>query len=224
MAVKVRYYAAARDLCGCAEESFGTPPQGPLSQEALLRAISEKHPSFSDHGARMRLALNGDFIKPTAVIRDGDEVVIMPPMAGGRSEPLVAVRRANLSLDECMEAVRYPGAGGICVFTGVVRDNSQGKAVKQLDYEAYEELAVKEMRRIIDRTMIEMPGALVAATHRIGHLEVGDVAVVVAASAPHRAEAFQACRNTIDRIKETVPIWKKEWTQDGGADWVNLSV
>ena len=97
------------------------------------------------------------------------------------------------------------------MFTGVVRDHAEGKPVARLDYEAHESLAKKEMERVLLAVASEYPGARLAAVHRVGRLDVGDVAVCVAASAPHRAEAFSACRAAIDRIKETVPVWKKEW-------------
>ena len=92
----------------------------------------------------------------------------------------------------------------------------------RLDYEAHESLAEKQMRRVLEGVVSEHPEARLAAVHRVGHLGLGDVAVCVAASAPHREEAFAACRKTIDRIKESVPLWKKEWGPDGEAHWVNL--
>ncbi len=110
----------------------------------------------------------------------------------------------------------------MAIFTGIVRDHADGQAVARLDYEAHPEMATKEMRRVLEGIATEIPSVRFAATHRVGKLEVGDLAVVVAASAPHRAEAFAACRLAIDRIKETVPIWKKEWGPDGEAHWVNL--
>jgi molybdopterin synthase catalytic subunit len=108
------------------------------------------------------------------------------------------------------------------MFTGVVRDNADGKPVARLDYEAHESLAMKEMLRVLEEVAATHEPVRLAAVHRVGALSVGDVAVCVAASAPHRAEAFAACREAIDRIKETVPLWKKEWGPSGEAHWVNL--
>ncbi len=136
--------------------------------------------------------------------------------------PAVAIRDRPLSLDETLAGVSHPGAGGIAIFIGVVRDHADGNAVSRLDYEAYEELALTEMSRILTQIMAELPGVRLAATHRVGQLAIGDTAVIVAASAPHRADAFTACQNAIDRIKDTVPVWKKEWAPDGTALWVNL--
>ena len=128
---------------------------------------------------------------------------------------LFEIRETALSVDEAIAAVRRPDAGGIAVFLGVVRDENDGHKVTLLEYEAYASMAVKEMRAIADEIEREIPGVLLAAVHRIGRLEVGDAAVVCAASAPHRGEAFKATRALIDRIKERVPIWKREHGPDG---------
>ncbi len=106
--------------------------------------------------------------------------------------------------------MEHSGAGGICIFHGVVRDHADGKPVERLDYEAHESLAEKEMKRVLEGVVAEHAGVRIAAVHRVGRLDVGDAAVCVAASAPHRDAAFAACRKAIDRIKETVPLWKKE--------------
>ncbi len=116
---------------------------------------------------------------------------------------------------ELEAAVAYSGAGAICTFTGIVRGNSRGQSVTHLDYEAYAEMAVPQMRHIGQEIKDRWPGARVAMAHRTGHLEVGEVSVVVAVSAPHREEAIAACKWGIDRLKESVPIWKKEHAADG---------
>jgi molybdopterin synthase catalytic subunit len=112
-------------------------------------------------------------------------------------------------------AVAHPGAGAICTFTGIVRDNSRGQTVTHLDYEAYAEMAVPQMRHIGQEIKDRWPGARVAMAHRTGKLEVGEVSVVVCVSAPHREEAIAACKWGIDTLKESVPIWKKEHAADG---------
>lgn len=129
------------------------------------------------------------------------------------------LRYEAIALDEAIAAVRRPGAGGIAVFVGVVRDENDGRAVTRLDYSAYDSMAKKEMERIAEEIEREIDGARVCAIHRLGSLEVGDAAVVCAASAPHRGEAFEACRQLIDRIKARVPVWKREWGPHGAA-WV----
>ena len=116
---------------------------------------------------------------------------------------------------ELEAVVTHPGAGAICTFSGIVRDNSQGRTVTHLDYEAYAEMAVPQMRKIGAEIKERWPEARVAMAHRTGKLEVGEVSVVVAVSCPHREEAIDACKWGIDRLKESVPIWKKEHAADG---------
>lgn len=131
----------------------------------------------------------------------------------------IDLRETALSLDEVVAHVSRPGAGGIATFVGVVRDESDGRAVTRLDYSAYEAMAKREMTKIADELEKEIEGVRVSAIHRIGSLGVGDAAIICAASAPHRGEAFKACRELIDRIKSRVPIWKREYGPDGAA-WV----
>ena len=129
------------------------------------------------------------------------------------------VRDTALSLDEAVAAVKHPGAGGLATFVGVVRDHSDGRVVTRLEYSAYVSMAKKEIERICEEIEKEIPDVRVAAHHRVGSLDVGDAAVICAASAPHRSEAFAACRLLIDRIKHRVPVWKREFGPDG-AEWV----
>lgn len=234
--VSVRYFAAARDLAGCSDERFEL---GLEAQTAggVLGLVLARHPRLVPHAKRLRLALNGEFTESSAPVRAGDELVLLPPVAGGAPLPSEGaaptpqqaqerVRRAEilevpLSLDVCVRDVSHPGAGGLVVFLGVVRDHADGAPVVRLDYEAYTELATTELRRVLERVAEAHDGVWLSAQHRVGRLAVGDAAVVVAASAPHRGEAFDACRAAIDALKETVPIWKKEWAPDGAASWVN---
>jgi molybdopterin synthase catalytic subunit len=127
----------------------------------------------------------------------------------------VALEATPLSVDAVMARVKAPGAGAVDVFLGVVRDNNDGHAVRLLEYQAYTEMALEEMERIAVEIEAAIPGARCAIAHRTGALEVGELAVVCAASAPHRHEAFVACRRLIDEVKARVPIWKREHGPDG---------
>ena len=130
-------------------------------------------------------------------------------------QPRVAIGTEPLSVDAAIALVTRPGAGGIAVFLGTVRDVNDGRAVMQLEYEAYASMALGEMDRIRGEIETEIPEVRVAALHRIGALAVGEIAVICVASAPHRNDAFRACRLMIDRLKERVPIWKREHGPDG---------
>ena len=133
---------------------------------------------------------------------------------------LLAVRDTPLDVEEAIRAVSHAGAGGVATFLGIVRDTNEGRRVLRLEYEAYASMAEKELARIANEIEAETPGVRVAALHRVGMLEIGDVAVVCAASAPHRDEAFVAARKLIDRIKERLPVWKREHYADGDTKWV----
>jgi molybdopterin synthase catalytic subunit len=137
----------------------------------------------------------------------------------GASVSRIALVDTPPEVGDAIASVSHAGAGAVSVFVGVVRDRNAGRPVVALEYEAYASMAEAEMRRIADELSAEIPGVRVAALHRRGRLAVGDVAVVCAASAPHRDEAFRACRALIDRIKARVPIWKREHGPDG-AYWV----
>jgi molybdopterin synthase catalytic subunit len=119
--------------------------------------------------------------------------------------------------------VEDPGAGAICTFLGVVRDNNLGREVDYLEYEAYPDMAVPAMQRIAGEIRERWDVIEVAMVHRVGRLEIGEVSVGIAISSPHRAEAFEACHYAIDRLKETVPIWKKEVWADG-EEWTEGTV
>jgi MoaE-MoaD fusion protein len=218
--ILVRYFAAARELAGVPSERLPWMEAAPTIR--VGEAIGARHAALVPHLARMRFAVNGELVPSETIVRPGDEVDVLPPVAGGGPVALCRIDDAPLSLDECYRAVCHEGAGGVALFVGVVRDHADGKPVARLDYEAHPALADKELRRVLDEVASRVPGVRVAAVHRVGSLRVGDLAVVVAASAPHRAEAFEACRAAIERIKETVPVWKHEWDADGNAHWVNL--
>jgi molybdopterin synthase catalytic subunit/molybdopterin converting factor small subunit len=226
MTVRIAYFAASRELAGCSAEEVEFTHT--LDVEQFKVWLGERKPRLKPYLSRMRLAINEEFASSDARIAPGDEVSIMPPVAGGSAtshhpQPLLAeVRDTPLSVDEVIDAVRHPEAGGIALFLGVVRNHHQGAAVARLDYEAFRALADKEMARVLRSLMESSPGTRLAATHRVGELQIGDTAVVVAASAAHRGEAFDLCRRAIDEIKASVPIWKKEWSTDGSALWVNL--
>ncbi len=133
---------------------------------------------------------------------------------------LVSVTSEPLSVDSALAAVADPGAGGTCVFVGTVRDRSDQGEVTGLTYESWDDLAVRRLTEIGEELHRTWPLRRVAVLHRTGELEIGEASVVVAVSAAHRAEAFEACRQAIERLKQDVPIWKKEGLRSGEAHWV----
>lgn len=132
---------------------------------------------------------------------------------------LIGVRETPLSVDEVFNAVGDPAVGGTAVFVGTVRDHDHARAVNRLSYSAHPSVE-RELRAVMEKVAADYPVRALAAVHRVGDLEIGDLAVVVAASCPHRGEAFEACRRLIDDLKAQVPIWKHQSFSDGGDEWV----
>lgn len=142
--------------------------------------------------------------------------------ASARALRLIALRATPLSLDEVRAAVVDRGAGGTAFFSGTVRDEDEGRGVVELEYSAHPS-AARELRRVAERVASRYPVQAVAALHRTGTLAIGDLAVLVAVACPHRAEAFQACRELIDTLKHEVPIWKRQNFEDGSQEWVGVA-
>lgn len=218
MRITILYFAAAREAVALDGETLDLP--GGATVAGLLRHLAELHPALLPVLPRCRVAVGHDFAQTDAVLEDGAEVALIPPVAGGTT-PLYRIQQAPLSLDEAVASVRGPDTGGIVTFTGQVREASRGRQVVRLDYEAFAPMATGQLRAIGAECEGRWPGTRVSILHRVGTLEIGDVAVVIAAAAPHRAEAFEACRHAIERLKQDVTIWKKEHFTDG-TEWVGL--
>jgi molybdopterin synthase catalytic subunit len=218
IAVRVRFFARLRELAGIEIEVLHVPPGATLAD--AYEASRAMHPALPPRES-VRAALNQEFADWTTQVADGDEVAFIPPVSGGAHRVGILFELTTDPLDarRLEAAVAHAGAGGICTFTGVVRDNSRGRSVTQLEYEAYAEMATAQMRKIGDEIAEKWPEARVAMAHRTGRLEIGDASVVVSVSCPHREEAIAACKWGIDRLKESVPIWKKEHAADG-THWI----
>ena len=216
MRVVVKLFGAIREAVG--EKELGIELPDGATAEALRRELAARHPVFDDFGERLAVSVGFEVAPPDTVLHDGEEVAFLPPVSGGSD--LCWLSEAPLTEEEAAARVKGPGMGGIVTFAGAVRDNARGRSIRYLEYEAYPEMAVREMEKISDEAARRWPGARVAIGHRAGHLEVGELAVVIAAAAPHRAEAFEACRFAIDTLKQTVPIRKKEVATDGEY-WVD---
>lgn len=218
MRVRVLYFAVLRERLGRESQELALPP-GSTARD-LLRLLLREHPELTSLAKILKLAVNEEFVPESRELADGDVVALLPPVAGGSAGPF-RISRAPLELDEVVRAVSTEEQGGVVTFTGVVRRHSRGKRIVRLEYEAYEAMAERKLAEIGAALANEHPGTRLAITHRIGALAVGELAVVIAASAPHRAQAFAACQQAIDRLKESVPIWKKEIAEDGET-WIGL--
>jgi molybdopterin synthase catalytic subunit len=214
MQVTVRLFGSLREATGAKELVVTLPANARLAELAAL--LGREHAAFAAMADRLRAAVNQQIAGDDVRLGEGDEVAFLPPVAGGSgAAPRCTLSAEPRDVGQVGARVVGPVAGGIVTFVGTVRDASRGRAIRHLEYEAYAGMAEAEMEKIADAAAAQWPGARVAMAHRTGRLAIGDIAVVIAASAPHRPEAFAACRYAIDTLKQQVPIWKKEVAVDG---------
>lgn len=228
MRIQVRLFAAAAEAAGQREWSEEMPAGATAGD--LLAALAERFPGLRGLLPRCAVAVDREYQGRDCRLHDGAEVAIIPPVSGGSTgepawEPLCRIVGEPIDPAPLMAHVSHEGAGGIAVFAGTVRGvtSQEGEAYRTaaLEYEAYAEMAEAKMREIAAEAAARWPGVRLAMVHRVGRLLPGETSVLVAASAPHRDDAFSACRFAIDRIKTVVPIWKKEVLEDGRTFWVN---
>src|SRR5215217_484783 len=210
MEVTVRLFAMLRERAGARELTLELP-EGARVRDALaeLNGLAE--------GLPLVMAVNREYAGEDAPLSAGDELALIPPVSGGAGDgaaPHVAIVNAPLSLDALVERVRDPRAGAVVTFAGVTRE------VPSLEYEAYAEMALEQLRAVVADAIARHGLCAAAAEHRVGKVPLSEASVLVAVSAPHRAEAFAGGREIIDRLKELAPIWKREVDEAGGATWV----
>jgi len=213
--VRVLLFAALREAVG--EKSVELELRASATLADLLAELEARHAVLARYRGRMLVARNEERAPLATALADGDEIALLPPVSGGAERAWVD--SAPLSLDALLREVTGPEMGGVVTFTGVVRNHARGETIDHLEYEAYAPMAEKELRKIVLAVHERWPHVRIALSHRVGRLAIGDAAVMIAAAAPHRAEAFEACRFAIDRLKASVPIWKKEFAASGSY-WV----
>lgn len=211
--IRVRYFARLREIAGCGEEERAHA----ATVEALFEGLVQSYPDLAPLRGHLRAAVNQEFVEWDTALHPGDEVVFIPPVSGGAPRRCV-VTQAPLVLDDVVALVARPDAGAIATFVGSVRDHTGSRDVTRLEYEAYVPMAEKVLAQVVARAESQWP-VRVAVHHRHGVLHVGELAVVIAVSSAHRAEAFEACRFVIEELKRDVPIWKKEVSADGES-WI----
>lgn len=217
MLIHVLYFAAARERAGVSREEMDVP-EG-TSVKAAMEMIASRHAGLRDLLPHLRIAVNQEFGRGDDVVPAGAELALIPPVAGGAGLFLVVDR--PLDPAEVVAAVSGEAYGGLVTFSGSVRVETRGRRVLRLEYEAYRPMAERVLAKIGQEISQRWPGSRVAIIHRVGTLKPGELAVVIAAATPHRAEAFRACEHAIDRIKAEAPIWKKEVFEDGEI-WVGM--
>jgi molybdopterin converting factor subunit 1 len=215
MRVTVRLFGSLREAAGTRALELELPEGAKV--EDLREALAARLPAAARLGPRVAVALNQEVAPAGTPLHEGDEVALLPPVSGGAGR--CSLSESALDVDAVVARVAGPDAGGIVSFIGRVRNHARGREIERLEYEAYPGMAERELEKIAAEAGERWPGVRVAAAHRTGVLGIGEIAVVVVAAAVHRDEAFEACRFTIDALKQRVPIWKKEVATDG-AYWV----
>jgi molybdopterin synthase catalytic subunit len=206
MAVTVRLFAGLRERAGVARlELDGVARVGDVWGKLDL----------GDEPSGLMYAVNREYADRDAPVQDGDEVALIPPVSGGDFR----IGEEPLDVDRAAAEVETPDAGAVVTFVGTVRRHSRDREVEYLDYEAFEEMAEPMLARLGDELAAKHDICKIAVHHRIGRVEIGEASIVIAVSAPHRAAAFDACREAIDTLKETIPLWKKE-VYAGGEEWI----
>jgi MoaE-MoaD fusion protein len=205
MRIKVRLFAGLRERAGWS------------SREIDARTVADVWPALGlgDEPEGLLYAVNRQYAERTQDLRDGDEVALIPPVSGGAFR----ITEEPLSLEAVVAEVADERAGGIATFSGTVRRQSRGREVSHLEYEAYAEMAEDVMTKLAADLASRYDLCAVAIHHRVGRVEIGEPSIVIAASAPHRQDALAACKDAIDTLKETVPLWKKE-VYEGGEEWI----
>jgi len=216
MRVTVLYFAAARERAGTSSETLELP-EGATAAQALAAAC-DRHPALQAVAGKLRLAVDQDFAPGGRALRDGCEVALIPPVAGGAGGHRIGPE--PIAADAPLREVAGTDCGAVVTFTGTVRSSNHGKAVVRLEYEAYPEMALRIFAQIA-REAQERWSARLVIHHRTGALEPGELSVVIAAASAHRADAFEACRYAIEALKRDAPIWKREVYPDGST-WVGM--
>jgi MoaE-MoaD fusion protein len=215
--VRVRAFAAVREALGQSEMDLAVAPGTDVA--GILTALAAAYPDARLAERRVAVAVNRAYAPRSQVLADGDEVALIPPVSGG-SARLFEVTERILSLDEVAARVAALDRGGITVFAGTVRGVTGAVETECLEYEAYPEMAEQVLASIGGEVQKRWPAvSAVSIVHRVGRLQVGEVAVVIAVAAAHRADTFPACQYAIDRVKQIAPIWKREVGPDGSS-WV----
>ncbi|MCY3655699.1 MAG: molybdenum cofactor biosynthesis protein MoaE [Chloroflexi bacterium] len=220
MQVRIRLFAQLRELMGgdLREDVSGNR----ITVAELHRHLERTYPALEPYLPTLAVAINEEYCLDAATeIGPGDEVALIQPISGGAEAPPAPrylITAEPLDRDALRELVATDASGAVVLFEGVVRDHHEGRAVARLEYEAYAPMAERQMAAVGDEVLAEYADREVhqiAAHHRIGMLEIGDVSLLVAVSAAHRGDAFEAALRAVDRIKETVPVWKREHGVDG---------
>ena len=232
MRVRVLFFGILKDLAGKSSDIVELPEDS--SVEDVLTRCAERIPRLKESLPSLALAVNQQYAGAQTRLHDDDEIALLPPVSGGAPEMAdgkpagqgkgfglrASMVRAAIDTEGIVARLKRGEDGAVVVFEGVVRNQTRGRETRYLDYEAYEAMAVQQMEALAQQALKQFEIRDVAIVHRLGRLEIGETSVLIAVVSAHRGAAFDACRWLIDTLKRTVPIWKKEYFEDG-AVWAD---
>jgi molybdopterin converting factor subunit 1 len=216
MKVRVLFFGVLKDLIGRSSEELTLPDQAKAGD--VIEHYGSRDAVLKDMLGATAISVNQEYARSDAKLKAGDEIALLPPVSGGTARARITrevIDSAHVAAD-----IRQPQDGAVAIFEGIVRNHSHGRRTRFLEYEAYEDMAHKQMESLADQALSQFQIRDVAIVHRLGHLEIGETSVMIVVASAHRAAAFDACRWLIDTLKRTVPIWKKEFFEDG-AVWAD---
>ena len=222
MRVTVLFFGVLKDVVGRAEESLEIAPHATLG--SLFDSYAERFATLHDKRSSILFARNSEFSKPDTMLCENDEIAFLPPVSGGSDRAvghspghIFAITRDPIDSQTLASSLKRPEDGAVVIFEGVVRNNTKGRPTSYLEYDCYQEMALKQMESLSRDALARFSVRHVTLVHRLGRLNVGETSVLVVVASAHRAQAFDACRWLIDTLKKTVPIWKKETFVDGAV-------
>jgi molybdopterin synthase catalytic subunit len=225
MQVRILFFGMLKDMAGRGCDLLTLPEHATLDD--VVFHYEKITPKLREIAPSIAISINQEFAPPDSPLKEGDEIAFLPPVSGGASDSQsngdrrsCFIVREKIDTQAVLAKLKHPADGAAVVFEGVVRDNTRGRRTFYLVYEAYEEMALKQMDGLIEQAQQQFPIRAVSIVHRLGRLEIGETSVLIAVASAHRAAAFDACRWLIDTLKRIVPIWKKEHFEDG-AVWAD---
>jgi len=223
MRVRVLFFGMLKEFAGQPVDTVDLPEGA--SVRDLLAHYESRVPRLKEFLPSLALAVNQQYAGPETKLKPDDEVALLPPVSGGGAEKEgsachASIVREPINTARTLSGLKRGEDGAALVFEGVVRNQTRGRRTLYLDYEAYQEMALQQMESLASQALQQFQIRDVALVHRLGRLEIGETSVLIAVASAHRAAAFEACRWLIDTLKRTVPIWKKEYFEDG-AVWAD---
>lgn len=215
MKIKVLFFGLAHDLTGFEQEEAEIAEGESLA--SLCRRYEARFPHLAEISGSLLMSVNEDVSVLSRELREGDEVAFLPPVSGGTDDDIYDITCGPIAVQQLVRQLKAPQNGAVVVFEGVVRNHSVGRRTLYLEYEAYQGMAIRMMRTVGEEAKRRFEIDRIGMVHRVGRIDIGETSVAIVVTSAHRRPAFEACHYAIDELKQKVPIWKKEYFEDGAV-------